>query len=201
MAPSLPGPHRAAIVLACAYMAAIAGGRQNIKYALKPTVTLLTAWPTLKTGPRGIFVGLIFSALGDIFLIIPREDMFIPGLLSFLVAHVLYAVSFKTRMQFSWTAAPLAVFAGTMALKLRPGVAQEDAVVQIGVLVYITAIVAMAYTATLTKDATLIVGTLLFCVSDSILAWAKFIHSYAWSELGVMSTYYAAQVCIAAAHC
>ncbi|KAJ2716290.1 hypothetical protein H4R19_000730 [Coemansia spiralis] len=200
MARQIWGAHKAAAVLACVYLAAIVGGWQRAKYAIKPTVTLLTAWPTRSGGSRGVLAGLLFSALGDVFLMVPGDDMFVPGLLSFLVAHVLYAASFKARIRFSWAAVPLGVFAATMAFHLQPGVAHEAGVVQAGVVVYILAITGMAYKAILTGNPVLTAGTLLFCVSDAILAWAKFVRPHAWSELGVMATYYAAQLCIASAY-
>ncbi|KAJ2789857.1 hypothetical protein H4R21_006643 [Coemansia helicoidea] len=200
MAWQLPGAHKGAIVLAGVYLAAIVGKWQWVKYAVKPAVTLLAAWPTRRGGSRGVFAGLLFSAVGDVCLMIPGDAMFVPGLVSFLAAHVLYTASFRARMRLSWAAVPLGAFAAAMALRLQPGVAREGGVMQAGVAVYISAIIAMAYKATLTGNAVLTAGSLLFCVSDALLAWAKFVRPHAWSELGVMSTYYAAQLCIAAAH-
>ncbi|KAJ2161853.1 hypothetical protein GGF46_001161 [Coemansia sp. RSA 552] len=129
---------------------------------------------------------------------IPHEHTFVPGLLSFLVAHILYTMSFDTPVRVTWVALPLAGFAAIMLRMLWPGVAGEDAAVRVGVVVYVVAIVIMAYKAVLTRNKALVVGALLFCVSDSVLAWARFIYPYGWCEFTVMLTYYTAQLCIAA---
>ncbi|KAJ1856049.1 hypothetical protein LPJ73_002239 [Coemansia sp. RSA 2703] len=199
--------HLAAVVLAGVYMLAIVKEWQILKYALKPTVTLLIAAPTSKPSSRGIFRGLLLSTLGDIFLILPQEEMFLPGLLSFLAAHLLYAKEFGANAKshgqnrrVSWAAVPYGVFASTMVAVLVPGADNEGAVVQAGVVVYAVAIAVMAYRATLTGRSWAVLGTILFCVSDAILACDRFLQQHAWSELAVMSTYYAAQLCIALAY-
>ncbi|KAJ2781058.1 hypothetical protein H4R18_003105 [Coemansia javaensis] len=183
-------------------MCAIATGWwQQAKWVLKPAVTLLIAWPTRGGAAPGVFIGQLLSAAGDVCLLFPDDVGFVPGLASFLAAHIAYAASFRAPLRLSWGLAPLAAFAAAMAASLWPAVARDHPLVQGGVALYIAAIVSMTYRASLTRDPTLVAGALLFCVSDSILAWAKFVHPYPWCELGVMSTYYAAQLCIAAAHC
>ncbi|KAJ2547013.1 hypothetical protein EV175_005384 [Coemansia sp. RSA 1933] len=191
--------HGIAAGLAIVYMVAVCFEWTSIKYAIKPTVTLLIAWPTAKGPSSGIFTGLLLSALGDIFIMLPvQETMFVPGLLSFLAAHILYIRAFDTTLRLSWTVAtPLGIFAATMAANLYSSVANEDMAIQAGVAVYILTITLMAYKAALTQNTLLIAGSLLFCVSDSILAWDKFRASYPWCEFGTMVTYYAAQLCIA----
>ncbi|KAJ2607424.1 hypothetical protein EV177_005529 [Coemansia sp. RSA 1804] len=199
-------PHRIAVVLAGIYLAAVVCNWTNVKYALKPAVTLLLALPTARGPSHAVFVGLLLSALGDTFLMLPdQESMFVPGLLSFLVAHILYLNGFNATLRsggVSWiVAAPLGAFVSAMAAALYDGVARvEDTGVQVGVVVYILTIALMTYKAAMTQTPLLVIGSLLFCVSDSILAWDKFVASYSWCELGIMATYYAAQLCIAMAH-
>ncbi|KAJ2002480.1 hypothetical protein GGI04_003328 [Coemansia thaxteri] len=200
----MPGTVASAHVMAMLggiiYLVAVTKEWLAFKYLLKPAVTLLIAYPT-KDSTAGIFYGLLLSTLGDIFLMIPRQDMFIPGLLSFLLAHIVYIASFRNAsLRMSWAAVPLAAYAAVMMSALLPGVSKEDAVVQVGVVIYVLVITVMAYKASLTGNALLVAGTLLFCASDSILAWDKFLHSYSWCEFGIMLTYYAAQLCISIAH-
>ncbi|KAJ2851567.1 hypothetical protein IWW36_001051 [Coemansia brasiliensis] len=192
--------HQIAVALAGIYLVAVVYSWQAIKYVLKPTVTLLIAYPTFNRPYSKISAGLLCSTLGDIFLMAPSQSMFIPGLLSFLAAHVLYIASFEAPLRLSWTAAPLAAFAASMACILWPGVTKEGIEVQLGVVVYILAITTMAFKATLTNVPMLVCGTLLFCISDAVLAYAKFIRLFAWSEFVVMLTYYMAQLCIAIVH-
>ncbi|KAJ2747479.1 hypothetical protein GGI20_000468 [Coemansia sp. BCRC 34301] len=201
MSSSVSRVHGAAIVAGAIYLLTVVQGWTTVKYLLKPTVTLLIAYPTCHGSSSGIFWGLLFSTLGDICLMLPREDMFVPGLLSFLVAHVLYTASFHNApLRVSWTAIPFGAYAAAMMTALYPGIAKEDVAVQVGVVVYMVVISLMAYRASLSGSTVLIVGTLLFCASDSILAYDKFIHSYAWCEFAIMLTYYSAQLCIAIVH-
>ncbi|KAJ2618635.1 hypothetical protein GGI26_006458, partial [Coemansia sp. RSA 1358] len=146
--PRIALQHAGAAVLASVYMVAIAFGWTGVKYMLKPTVTLLLAWPAANGSSRAVFAGLLLSAVGDTLLMLPdQETMFVPGLLSFLVAHALYVASFESTLRLSWAAVPLGAFASAMAANLYKGVAQEDMAVQIGVAVYILTITLMAYKA------------------------------------------------------
>ncbi|KAJ1941442.1 hypothetical protein EC988_006757 [Linderina pennispora] len=192
--------HQAAVGLGIYYLFAVVNSWQTVKYAVKPTTTLLIAYPTI-SGSRTAFYGLLLSTLGDIFLMIPREDMFVPGLLSFLVAHILYISAFSARWRMSWSIVPLSAYSAIMVNLLYPGIAKEEAAVQIGVVVYVLVITAMVYKASLTGSGTLIFGTILFAISDSVLAWNKFIAVQQWGEFTVMLTYYAAQLCISLVHC
>ncbi|KAJ1931113.1 hypothetical protein GGF37_007501 [Kickxella alabastrina] len=201
--PRISRSHILAILLSALYLVAIVNEWHSLKYSLKPTVTLLIAYPTSKPPiPRKIFHGLLFSTLGDIFLMLPLDQTFIPGLVSFLIAHILYIQAFgKPRRVIWWMAAPYALFAAVMLGLLSSGVGKEGWVVQVGVVVYVGVICFMAFCALMTGRIILVVGTVLFCVSDSVLAWNKFLQVYAWGEFVVMLTYYAAQLCIALGHC
>lgn len=197
--------HHLALVLGIVYLVAILQSSTQIKYLLKPIVTLLLAYPTShKPQSRGVFYGLLLSTIGDAFLMIPREDMFVPGLLSFLAAHIFYIYSFQANIPswdtFSWQALPLGFYAGVILSLLRPGIVREDLPVQIGVVVYVMVIMAMVYRASLSSSYLLILGTLLFGISDTILAWDKFLQPQEWGEFAIMSTYYAAQLCISVVH-
>ncbi|KAJ2817984.1 hypothetical protein GGI24_005237 [Coemansia furcata] len=200
MAVKISSVHSTALVGIAVYMLAVVQQWTALKYLFKPTVTLLIAYPTRGGSSSGIFWGLLFSTLGDICLMLPRDDMFVPGLLSFLIAHILYTASFRSAPPSLRMAIPFGAYAAVMLAALYPGVAKEEAVVQVGVVIYTLAISVMAYRASLSGNKLLIAGTLLFCLSDSILAWDKFIYSHAWCEFGIMITYYAAQLCIAIVH-
>ncbi|MFM9900791.1 MAG: lysoplasmalogenase family protein, partial [Polaromonas sp.] len=64
-----------------------------LAFVFKPLTTLLViahAWPRGADSPkqrRRVRVGLLLSLLGDVFLLWPREG-FLPGLVSFLLAHL-----------------------------------------------------------------------------------------------------------------
>ena len=65
----------------------------------KPLTTLLViafAWPRGTGTPRQqrfVRIGLVLSLMGDVFLLWPKEG-FLPGLVSFLLAHLAYIAAF-----------------------------------------------------------------------------------------------------------
>ena len=78
--------------------AELSADRRRI-YVFKPLTTILITALLLYTGDlsdfytRLLFYGLLFSLAGDVFLMLPR-DRFIPGLISFLIAHICYSIAF-----------------------------------------------------------------------------------------------------------
>src|SRR5215203_1018502 len=72
-----------------------------IVYIFKPLTTVLilvlalSAITETKRYKIAIVAGLICSLAGDVFLMLPG-DQFLPGLVSFLLAHVCYLIAFTT---------------------------------------------------------------------------------------------------------
>ena len=56
--------------------------------------------PTLKKYPLQISIGLFFCLLGDSFLLL--EPFFIYGLVSFLIAHLIFLFAFITWLGWQW---------------------------------------------------------------------------------------------------
>ena len=80
-----------ALVIAAINWLAVAKKWVKIKYITKPAVPMaLICWLILNGGIQGqliyFVIGLIFSLIGDIFLMLPNKK-FIAGLVSFLFAH------------------------------------------------------------------------------------------------------------------
>lgn len=148
-----------------------------------------------------IFMAIIFSWWGDVFLLF--ADFFIPGLISFLLAHILYASFFlwvkpKPRPGYrEWLVALLVLaYAGSFLRFLYPHLGE----LQIAVTAYTAVITIMLLSAIfafgLNKTAWsrfCIGGAALFVLSDSILATEKFHASFPGSALLVMLTYGLAQ--------
>ena len=97
-------PAAAALLAAAAVAAivdwwAVATGRHSVEYLCKPAAILLltgvalTLDPTNSTQRAWFVAALLLSAAGDVLLMLPREQ-FVPGLASFLAAHVAYIVGF-----------------------------------------------------------------------------------------------------------
>ncbi|MGP1691408.1 MAG: lysoplasmalogenase [Giesbergeria sp.] len=160
---------------------------------------------------RGIFLykswGLLLAALlaslaGDVFLML--EGLFIPGLVSFLLAHLAYIALLRRGVR--WFAhrgallATVAIGAAMYAWLWRGGLPAD---LRIPVAVYVLVIALMAAqalgrAAELQTQAsrTVALGACIFMLSDSVLAVDRFVQPVPLALLWVLATYYAAQFCI-----
>lgn len=149
-----------------------------------------------------IIVGLLFSLAGDIFLMLPR-DRFIPGLVSFLAAHLVYIAAFTIEgghaLSF-WDAIPFLIYGALMLRLLWPHLGK----MRLPVLVYVLVILAMGWTATSRWMLTAqegsrlaLLGALLFILSDSVLAVDRFKGRFRSAQLLILFTYFSAQWLIA----
>jgi alkylglycerol monooxygenase len=156
------------------------------------------------TGRFGLFLlaGLAFSLAGDCFLMFP--GFFIPGLVSFLVAHLFYIALFKQGLPWfpSRRALLVTLVAGAaMYAVLFNGL---NPVLKIAVAAYVTVIALMAAQvvgrATVLRDRASVavaVGAGFFMLSDALLATHKFALPLPMAQLWVLATYYVAQILIA----
>ena len=184
------------------------GGPRWQVYLFKPLTTLLimalallipaSATPFYKTA---IIVGLVFSLLGDIFLMLP-DDHFIWGLLSFLLAHLCYIAAFVSEAgsQVSGWLLPFVIY-GIMLLRiLWPHLNK----MKVPVIVYALVILVMGWQAAergirlqTLKPYLAAAGAILFMISDSVLALNRFGRPFRLAQLIVLSTYFTAQWLIA----
>jgi len=182
--------------------------RKWLFYLFKPVTTLaITAlcWslaPVINDYVWLILLGLLLSTLGDIFLMLPK-DRFIPGLLSFLVAHVVYIIAFSINFELTYTwslALPLMVIAVTYLGILWPSLAEMKA----PVLVYMSIIVIMAWVSgeryfNLDSTASFyaFIGAIVFLFSDATLAFDRFKKQFRSAYAVIIVSYYLAQYFIA----
>jgi uncharacterized membrane protein YhhN len=187
-----------------------------LHWLCKPLATLaifLVAWraaPTVSAGYRRyVLVAIALCLLGDVLLMLPTDlfgrDLFIPGLLSFLLAHFCFIAAFRSDVRFAargWPWLACLAFGAGMAVLLWPGMVPA---MRGPVLVYIAVLATMAGQAvaravwlraqgdTRAVSARLAgIGALLFMASDGLLAWDRFRTPLAWSALYILATYYAA---------
>jgi uncharacterized membrane protein YhhN len=134
-------------------------------------------------------MGLIFSFLGDTFLLF--KWAFLPGLGCFLLAHILYILSFvKLRRAKMLGSLPfILVYLGCLLYFLHPYLKEME----IPVIVYAITISTMAYFSLCTKNKWLISGAIFFVISDSLLSFNLFVHHSVIMEQVVMITYVLAQ--------
>ena len=182
-------------------------------FVFKPLTTVLVilhAWrrdggkPTLR---RAVLAGLVLSLGGDVALLWPKQG-FLPGLICFLLAHLCYLLAFTraARLGARWMPyVAYAVVAGGILSQLWPGV---PAALRIPVVAYVLCLAAMAAQAAVVwrvsqhdggaaRAAVLALGGLLFVASDALLATNKFHTALPMASLWILSTYWAAQWCIA----
>ncbi len=185
------------------------GGPDWVHYTFKP-LTIVFLMALVWVAPRGtssryryaIFVGLGFSLGGDILLMLP-QDLFVPGLLSFLVAHLFYIAAFAPaslhRLSLA-CAIPFVIY----GIGLNVWLYQHVGAMRWPVWGYTLAILTMVYFAL--RRCMIVrhwgallacVGSVLFVFSDSVIAACRFRISFSRSGMVIVSTYFAAQFLIA----
>lgn len=194
---------------------AVAKKWKQLEYIAKPGVMiLLLVWLWNTSGFKGdltwFAIGLVFSMLGDVFLMLPREQ-FIAGLISFLLAHIAYTVGFtETAPPFSVISLILVVVVGFTSIRIYRAVhkaliASNNSKLIIPVRIYTIIISAMLLSALLTSErpdwsviSSLIVslGAALFYLSDAFLAWNKFVQQIRYGNLIVIISYHLGQIMI-----
>lgn len=162
--------------------------------------------------------GLVFSLAGDVFLMLPREQ-FIAGLVSFLLGHLAYVVGFNAVV---FNASPPPVNPASLVVALLVAVVAVQIYRRIAaglsasgkgklkgpVLVYTLVISLMVLSALLTlvrpdeewqvvPALLAAAGALLFFLSDTFLAWNKFVAPLPYGRLRVIITYHLGQILIA----
>ena len=179
-------------------------------YIFKPLTVLIIIFTVFSVFSDGdpnayqqlIIAGLICSMFGDIFLML-RKQQFIAGLLSFLVAHIIYCVAFYQQLTtpLPWLSLiPLVLPAIIFYGYLYNGLAE----LKLPVLVYVSAIVIMAFLSLAVYLASgssaalaAFIGAVVFMISDATLAFDKFKLSFHHAQRVILLTYYTAQWLIA----
>lgn len=181
-------------------------------YLFKPLTTLLLIALAFVLGEQVPFdvrawliAGLVLSLAGDVFLMLPRESLFIFGLGSFLLAHLCYIVMFVLLPHHRSVSALFIfiVYAAWLLGKLWPNLGE----LKIPVLIYSFVLMLMGVSAlwhvnaqtrlpNLMQASLTLVGALLFIASDSLLALNRFRKPFASAQAWVLATYFLAQWCI-----
>jgi len=169
-----------------------------------------SAYPKSARGRFGLkSLALLAAALagslaGDVFLMF--GGFFIPGLVSFLVAHLFYVALFKHGQRWfphrGALAATLGIGAAMYAFLWTGGL---PATLRAPVAAYVLVIALMAAQAigraTVLRDGPSVlvaVGAGFFMLSDSLLATNRFVQPLPMAQVWVLATYYAAQALIVA---
>ena len=195
-----------AVVVAVVDWVAVLRNDRRTEYVAKPlTMAFLVAAALVidpsDGGARGWFVAaLVFSLAGDVFLMLPR-DLFVPGLASFLVAHLAYipgllimgisGAGFLAGVVLVGVALPL------LAPRILGAISRsEDPSVGVPVGIYMVVISAMVVAAGASGSVIALCGAVSFYVSDALIAWTRFIRELRFGRLAVMVTYHLAQAAL-----
>ena len=179
----------------------------KLYYFFKPLTTILILFVVL-TAPPGkykilIVVGILFSLMGDVLLMLP-SDQFLLGLICFLITHICYIVAFLSDSKFGrpiWPYLLLAVITIAIFELLSGGI---SAAMKFPVAVYAAALSlmtaqALARNLQLKNRGSMLaaIGAILFLISDTTLAYDRFIIGFTAAHAIILFTYYAAQYFIA----
>jgi len=188
-------------------------GLQEWHYLFKPLTMVLAVWLVLGRGGvtsalsasgRWLLAAALTASLaGDVFLMLPT-NAFIPGLASFLVAHLCYIALFRQGVGWFPSRTALVVtliFGGAMLLVLWPNLG--DPVLRGAVTVYVLVICLMAAQAIgrasrLRDPGAILValGACVFMASDTLIAINRFVTPVSLSSLWILASYYLAQTLI-----
>jgi uncharacterized membrane protein YhhN len=209
------------LLLALAFLAAIVNeiaeykNRRKLVYVAKPAVMVfLFAWLAASAGLSGALLffglGILFSMGGDIFLMLPDDKKwFLPGLVSFLLAHVFYIIGLNyvipsLNVFGIFLAISIALFVAQIYRRIAAGLhASGQDKLRVPVLIYSIVISLMWLSALLTifeinwgTTPSLLVslGATLFVASDIILAWYRFVNPIKNGRLINLVTYHLGQI-------
>ncbi|MBK8721555.1 MAG: lysoplasmalogenase [Saprospiraceae bacterium] len=198
------------LVVAAIYLVGLIAFSESFNFTTKP---LLLPWllmavyifPTIRNR-TWLFGALLFSWIGDILLLFvyKSQTFFIFGLVSFLIAHLAYILAFKNEIKGYHPKKSLPYFyiiliigyLLAMWFVLIPTLGGMKIPVILYSIVITTMLAMSIYVDSILDSAAskwMILGAILFVLSDSILAFNKFHSPVPFASLAIMSTYLFAQ--------
>jgi uncharacterized membrane protein YhhN len=190
----------AAAVFAAADWIAVALRNRRLERVCKPAAITLLLGVALALHPRheaqrwAFVAALVFSLAGDVLLML---DRFLPGLIAFFWAHVAYIVGLRAGRT-DWVPlllSALVVFGAMFVLGRRILIAVRESTPELGtpVSAYIAAISVMVACALASGNPLAATGAGLFMVSDSLIAWDRFVRPLSWASVTIIVTYHLGQ--------
>ncbi len=178
---------------------------QDYRMVAKPMImaSLIGFYITVERRQSNAFVlAMIFALFGDVFLLFNGETFFLMGLGSFMIMQLLYTYLFSREgandtKKLLKISLPIIVLTLLVISLLWSNLGE----LRIPVLVYALAISSMVISAIYRKNTlngylAVVLGVILFLISDAILAISKFGGAIPYQDIIIMSTYMAAQFLI-----
>lgn len=135
---------------------------------------------------------------------IDRAGLFLPALVTFLIGHIFYILTFKPDVSFSralsnatkFLIGAILLFATILGIILLP---KLESHLLVPVLIYMAAITAMTICSVLAnyRTAWISLGALSYLLSDAMIAVNTFVQPFGASALLIWPTYYLGQLLIA----
>lgn len=199
------------LVVAAVDWAAVAGHRKPVEYVAKPgclaVLVVVAAVMEYDDGSARwpLIAALVLSLIGDVFLMLPERepdaggpDLFVAGLVAFLLAHIAYIVAFVVDgVRWEWALVGVAVMLlhlSTLGRRVAVATRAVEPAMTAPVLAYMSVISVMVIVAFGTGDLWAMVGAALFAGSDTLIAWDRFVRSQKWIPLAIVVSYHVAQV-------
>lgn len=163
---------------------------------LKTAMCVLLAGYAWQAQQKLLVAALLCSAVGDAFLGIDGQRLFVPGLASFLIAHIFYTMIFVRGGSPVLTRRRKIVFAAIVAFAVGYATILWPVLgaLRWPVTAYMTVITVMALCSLRMRSPLLPLGAILFMISDSLIALGKFLSAAEWLGPSVWITYAAAQL-------
>ena len=164
-------------------------------------ITAILAGALASPYGRIMLVGLVLSWLGDVLLIPRRQRFFVAGLASFLLAHLAYSAAFLLKplavLPLSLAAIAMAVFAVIIVRWLWPHLPRNLRAAVVAYVAAISLMVVLAAGTTVAIGFGLLIGAVMFAVSDVFVARDRFVSASVTNRFRGLPLYYSAQLVFA----
>ncbi|MCX8159768.1 MAG: lysoplasmalogenase [Candidatus Saccharicenans sp.] len=195
------------VVSAAAAITADSRHQRLLAYFFRPFTIMLIIGFLLETRPHSFYrnavaAGLALCLLGDLMMML-KKKRFLTGLAFFLGALAVFTVAFYSRVSrefLSWPVIPLVVLAGVVLFLTWQGTERQ----RVPVLFYMLALLTMTrvgleqpHQLPGTGPWLAASGSLLFLVSDMVLALNRFYRPFKPAQVIILSTFYLALLLIA----
>ena len=188
------------------YLALILFGFEDLAFYMKPllvpSLLLLIPFKSVFSAKYKLFYAVLFSTLGDVFLMFRGTLFFVLGLTSFLTAHLMYMMIFKSvrnpikfNLMYIFSSLIIAVYFCTFLSFLWPHLGPMKA----PVFIYATILSIMLWFAIHSNAPhpfsrfIIVLGALSFVISDSMLSTRLFYGTFENAHFFIMSSYLVAQ--------
>lgn len=180
-----------------------------LKYVFKPLTTIIILIFAFLQAPQVsvhyrefILIGLILSLMGDIFLLWP-EKQFVTGLVAFLLAHLVFILAIITDFgpYYDWQyLIPIVLYMVIYLWIILPrsgNLVFPVVVYAIVLMLFFWQTAGRAFYLAGNSSMDAFWGAGLFVISDSILAYNRFVKNFKSAEFFIILTYWAALYFIA----